>query len=347
MTLFWICAALLAAVAIGFLLVPLWRERQVSGNWSVSGLAAVIATVPLAVGLYFLVSSWDPNAEQLAPKAELDLIAQLAAKMVENPDDVRGWRLLGNSYMTLGQYRLARQAFLEAWQRTPEPDNALKLSLAESFIYTDSAALVGDAGDLVEEVLATEPNNQKALFWGGVVAGERGQHDIARTRFTRLLAFDLPDDIEALVRRQLAALGPGAGGPEVAALGPGSGGAQSAAAGDGPQLTISVRVAEGLSTDALGPSSALFLLARPPGTRQPIAVRREPVSAVPGTFTLSDANKMPIATQSLGDFDELSIVARLSVAGVAAEGAGDLFAETTYRAGDSQTLELVIDQVVP
>jgi cytochrome c-type biogenesis protein CcmH len=336
---FWLGATALGLIAVAFLIVPLWRNRTQTGRWSVSGLGATAAILPVAVGLYFVVTTFDPNAPSGASAAEAALVAQLAARLSDNPEDVAGWRLLGRSYMALGEYRLARQAFVEAWERTPNPDDELKVSLAEALIYTDQSTLVTSAADLLDEVLETDPNNQRALWWGGLSAAERSRPGLARTRWNRLLSLNLPPDVDGLVRRQLALLGPaqGEGGPGVTA-GP---------ATDGPTLEVSVRLAEGLATNALGPDSALFVLARPPGTRQPIAVRREEVDDVPGTFELSDDFKMPIATASLGDFEELSIVARLSVAGVAAEGTGDLFGETTYRKGESEKIEIVIDQVVP
>ena len=77
-----------------------------------------------------------------------------------------------------------------------------------------------------------------------------------------------------------------------------------------------------------------------------MAVIREPVTAVPGEFTLSDRNTM-LPGSSLGDFPELSLVARLSATGQPTEQSGDLYAQTTYSHGDEGTVELVIDQVVP
>ena len=73
---------------------------------------------------------------------------------------------------------------------------------------------------------------------------------------------------------------------------------------------------------------------------------RQPVTAVPGEFTLSDSNTM-LPGRSLADFPELSLVARLSASGQPTEQSGDLFAQTTYSPGDEGTVELVIDQVVP
>ena len=61
MTTFWIGAAALTAAALAFLLVPLWRERRVSGRWSYAALLGVVAIVPLAFALYATVRTWQPE----------------------------------------------------------------------------------------------------------------------------------------------------------------------------------------------------------------------------------------------------------------------------------------------
>ena len=334
---FWLGAGVLIAVALAILLWPVWGERRRSGRWPAGALAACLATAPLAVALYLTVTSWNPSAENPASAAERAMVAQLAAKMVENPDDVEGWRLLGRSYMVLGEYTLGRQAYVEAWNRTAEPDNALKLALGEALILTDRGSLTGDGGRLIEEVLRAEPSNQRALWYGGLVAMEIGRTDLARTRWTRFLDFDPPEEIASTVLRLLAQI------PADAASGPSP---APAAAEEGFALELDVSLADAMPIDSIGPGAALFIFARVPGERAPVAVIRQPVGTLPGTFTLSDGNVM-IAGRSLAAFPELSLVARVSLAGQPAEQPGDLYAEGVYRQGEAPRVALVIDKVVP
>jgi cytochrome c-type biogenesis protein CcmH len=97
--------------------------------------------------------------------------------------------------------------------------------------------------------------------------------------------------------------------------------------------------------DRLGSNSYVFIFARAPGGGPPIAGVRLPPDALPGTFTLSDANAI-IAGRSLAAFPELAIVARISVGGDPIQQPGDLVAETLYRAGEETELSLTIDRVV-
>lgn len=334
MTLFWVVAALLCLFAVAVLVFPLWRHQRLSGRSSPAGLLAAVLVAPVAFAIYSSVTTYDERALGQGAHDQMDVVRQLAARLEQSPDDPAGWQLLGQSLIALGEYDRARDAFLQAWQRTSAPGTALKLGLGEALIWTDPGSIAGQGGDLIEEALADEPANQRALWWGGLVAAERGQLDAARRRWSTLLSFNPPQEVADLIRQQLAALpGDAAGAP---APGP---------AADGPGLTLHVAVADGMPVDSLGPNSNVFIFARAPGGGPPIAGTRHPVATLPGTFTLSDADAI-IAGRSLAAFPELTIVARISMSGDPIEQPGDLYAETTYRQGDDDTIELSIDRVV-
>ncbi len=339
MTTFWITAVVLCALAMAFLMVPVLRHRRASGKWSPVGMAAAFAMVPLAFGLYVKVSNWDPRLAQHASE-ETRLVEQLAERLEKSPDDVQGWRLLARSYMALGKYGAARSAYAQAWQRTKDPDDDLKLSYAEAQVLADPQMLSGEPGKLIEQVLADQPDNAKALWYGGLVARELGHDDDLKARWTKLLQLNVPDEVASVVRSQLNALGvdvptrPGA-----------AAGSAGATAASGPSVKINVSLGPGRDVSQLGPNAALFIFARAPGGGPPVAVIRQPASAVPGEFTLSDANSM-IPGRSLADFNELTLVARLSKSGQPTEQPGDWDAEAQYQPKEGGEVELVIDHVV-
>lgn len=342
MTTLYIVAALLCAIAIGILLWPLLRQRRDTGRWPVLGVAVSFAIVPIAFALYVYVSTWDPEGQQRASDGQR-LTDELAARLVQSPDDVAGWTLLGRSYVALGDYDRGARAFREAWNRTPQPDADLKLAYGEAQILSDRSTLGGDAGRMVEEVLADEPANPKALWYGGLVAFEQGREDDVKARWSRLLAMNPPPEIAKMLRTQLAALGaaPEAGPASGVAGGPGSERPPS-----GPTVQLDVSLGGGRSIEQLPAGAALFILARAPGGGPPLAVIRKPPSAVPGQFTLSDANSM-IPGRSLADFEEVTLIARLSRTGQPQEQPGDWYAQTSYRPKEGAgTVALVIDQVV-
>jgi cytochrome c-type biogenesis protein CcmH len=337
-------AALLCAVALGILLWPLLRQRQINGRWSALGVAVAFAIVPVSFAVYVYVSNWNPDVEQRAKEGER-LVQELAARLAKSPDDIAGWELLGRSYMALGDYPQGARAYREAYSRTPQPDEDLKLSFAEAQILSDRSTLGGDAGRMVEEVIAADPSNPKALWYGGLVALELGHEDDVKSRWSHLLAMNPPDEIANMLRTQLAALGaaPAAGGFASGAAGGGPSGDRPPS---GPTVQLDVSLASSMSIQQLPPSAALFILARAPGGGPPLAVIRKPPNAVPGHFTLSDANSM-IPGRSLADFDEVTLIARLSKTGQPQEQPGDWYAQTSYRPKEGNgTVALVIDQVV-
>ena len=204
---FWVVAAILGIVALMFVLVPTWTFKKRHDRWSVVGLISAVVIIPAASALYLTVSDWDPVEAERAAN-EVRVVAQLAEHMQRNPDDVRGWRLLGNSYMALGQYLQARAAFNEAWQRTPLPETRLKVELAESQVFAEQHGLTGQAIRLFEEVLVSEPSNQKALWYAALAAEQLGNDHVARRNLSRLLEQSLPTDIRNTVEKKLASLPP-------------------------------------------------------------------------------------------------------------------------------------------
>jgi cytochrome c-type biogenesis protein CcmH len=339
-TQFWIIAAVLCAAALAILLLPLWRVQRRDGRWSMVGLVVAIAVVPAAVGLYRHVSNWNPAVEARIHEGAR-LVSELAARLEQRPDDLEGWRLLANSYMALGRYDDGRDAYQQLWKRTAQPDNELKLAYAESEILTDRSTLTGEAGKLVEEVLAAEPTNPKALWYGGLVALELGRQDLVRSRWTSLLAMNPPEQVADVVRQQLGQVGgpmPGLATPPAAQTA-----GQTAPAG--PKIDLTVTLGAGRAVDQLGPNAQLFVLAQAPEGGPPLAVIRAPPSAVPGKFTLSEANSM-IQGRSIANYPEVTVVARLSATGQPLPQPGDWFAQAVVRPNDGNPVALVIDQVV-
>jgi len=338
-TAFWILSALLALLAVSFLLYPLLRLRKMSGKWSVAGLTTTAVIIPAAFFLYSITSSWNsseitpgPNTGSSLPPVE-KMIVSLAERLKNNSDDVDGWRLLGQSYMALGNYPEARSAFREAWARTPVADDELKLALGEAEVLSNQESLTGEIGSLFEEVLESQPMNPRALWYGGLVALATEREGLARQRWADLLTLNPPEEVARVIREQFAEL---------------SNPALKFAQGstnDGAVITLNISLDEALSDDNLSPESALFIFARAPEGGPPLAVIRESVTAVPGIFSLSDQNAM-IPGRSLADFEVLNIVARLSITGQPIQQPGDLYGELQYERGQQpSSVELTINQV--
>ena len=338
--LFWVCATALLLIAVGFLAGPLWRGRYLAERSSRNTAFATLAVVPIALGLYFLVTSYDAELdfERGRNPEVIAALEQLATRLGANPDDIAGWTLLGRSYMELGEYELARAALQEAWTRTPTPDDSLKLAYAEALLQSDPATLTM-AGDLIDEVLETSPTNQRALWWGGVVAVERNEPALAARRWTALLATNPPPEVAALLQEQIAVLAAAAGSPVPAA-------AATGVAAAGPVLAIEIAVAPDMPVAALGPTAIVYLLARAPGGGPPLAAKQIPLSALPGQFELGVADAM-IPGRTLEGQDRVTIIARISLSGEPTEQPGDIFGQAEVEVASGEPVRITIDSVVP
>ena len=341
---FWIGAAVLSVAALGFVVVPLWRQRQVTGGWSRLGSLAAALLVPSAVGLYLGIGTWEgqstPGRGTLPPMNEL--VEGLDARLQEQPDDPAGWYLLGQSYMSLSRFADARRAFREGLSRDPAPGVDMMLAFAEAETLTDPQALLGDAGQIFEQVLEVEPDNTTALWYGGLAAAATERLDIARLRWSRLLQLNPPQALRDVLQQHLSALG----GISEPVQKPPLQLAQTEASA-GLEIRLRIRLAEGLgAAGALtSPGAALFIFARAPEGGPPVAVIRESASSVPGEFSLSDANNM-LPGRSLADFDALTIVARISASGEPTEQPGDVYGEIQYTPEEGGgIIDLVMDQV--
>jgi cytochrome c-type biogenesis protein CcmH len=282
-----------------------------------------------------VLSTFDQDAPRFRGSAAEAVLVEQRDALRENPDDLAGWQRLSLIYRELGDYYHALQALEQVWNRTEVPDDYLKLSYAEALLISNRENAGSLAGELIEDVLAQTPDDEAALLLGGIAAVETGRRELAIERFTELLDKNPPPEIEDMVRRQIMALSMPA---------PQSGDGQRDS-GDGPALKIEVSLAEGVSLEAFGPNARLYVLARAADSPMPIAVTQNPLSSLPGTFTLNDGNSM--AGRSLTQFETVTVVARVSASGSATASPGDVYDEITVAIDSDQPIRLVIDKLVP
>ncbi len=338
MTIFIALGILCSFAAVALVALPLLRHQEKPAPVAALGAALL---VPTATALIYLVSSnydWrDPpraasaQAQTTNPQLEA-AIGELEKRVRSNPQDADAWMMLGSSFMQSQQSTAAERAYREALELSDGQNQMAKLGIAEAQILADRSRMRGSAGDLVEEVLAVEPNNTKALFYGGLVAGARDNLPLLQTRWQQLLAASPPEPVRRIVTQELQAMG----------LTVDSSSESSAA---DKSIEVNVRLADELQTK-VGQGAALFLFARDGAAAAgpPVAALRTGVAALPATLQLSDNNVM-IPGRSLADLEEIRLVARISQDGEALAQAGDLVGEANWT-WDGGPVEILIDQVV-
>lgn len=403
-TIFWAIAGVMALAAAAPLYLALRKggkgddggdggdggQGSEDSNRGTGGFAAFVAVAFLAtsVGTYVYLSDYDFDSVLTAANTNTgenphaadaqDAIAELAASLEENPEDVEGWKFLGRSYRAQERYREAAQAFERAYELADD-DPVVLLDFGEALLFADNTAITGRAGQLFENALRLAPNNARALWYAGLAAANRGEPLLAADRWEQILDTAPPDDVRQIlennIRELRAAAGAGAG--EAGAGNRGEESAMGAAAADmatqettepatepaaaqsEPEPAPAVRpadVAPGtvplqvtLSPElaAQAPADAvLFIFARTPGAGgPPIAAVRRRAGELPLSITLSDANAM-MAGQRISTQDELELVARVAKGGSITASDGDLIGNLVYRMDSGKPARLVIDEVV-
>jgi len=299
------------------------------------GTRALIVTLALAVPLsaavlYLGVGNpgalglrSDPHtfdAQQLTT-----LVERLAARMREKPDDAEGWKLLGRSYVALGRFPEALDAYSKAAALKPR-DAELLADLADVLATTRSTRLQGEPEKLVLRALEIDPQNLKALALAGTAAFDRKDYAGAARYWQRMLPLVEPGSEDA---RQIQGSI-----TEARSLG---GVTQRALNG---RVSISKKLAAQASPDDL-----VFIFARAvEGPPMPLAVKRARVRDLPLEFALDDSMAMAPG-MNLSTHPRVVVGARISKSGQPTAQPGDLQGFSAAVANDARNVTVVIDSV--
>jgi cytochrome c-type biogenesis protein CcmH len=330
----WFIIGLMLFAAVMFVIVPLYRSQK---KLSASVVVATFLVAGVSVGLYVENGTLDSlSVADAAPDID-GMVASLSSRLLENPDDLVGWKMLGRSYFSMRNFSGAIVAFEKAVALESAQDSQTMSDLGEAVLYSDDRALLGRAGDLFESALVLQPNNPKALFYGGMAAVERGNKSLGADRLEALLATSPPINVQELLRQQIAELR----GTSVASIS-----ASDLAGGGAPVVTVNVSLGE-MARAASIPNTTVFIIARDPAQASPpIAVVRSQVSELPAKIQISDSDAM-IPGRVPSGFERLEIVARVSMTGQPIASSADWYGQETIEPAISNAVNIEIDQQVP
>jgi cytochrome c-type biogenesis protein CcmH len=302
------------------------------------------ALVPGALTQAPTPADHDGNMEQA--------IANLAAKLKQNPDDVEGWTLLGRAYEATQRFDQARDALKHAYDLAKgDPDVAVAYAEALA-LSSPTRRIEGEPRQILDTALKAAPDNQRGLWLLGISEYQGKNYDKAIGAWQHLLGV-LPTDSDIIpsVQQQIARAQAERDGKPVPPLAPPANEATPApaetASTAGPQLHVEVALDPKLR-DKLAPGDVLFVYAKAAsGPPMPLAIQRMDASKLPATVTLTDGMGM-LPSMKLSQFPQVVIGARVSRSGNAMPQSGDLqvlskpIAVTT-----KEPIRLTIDQVVP
>lgn len=323
---FFVLAALMVALALAALLVPLVRRGRREGrSRGVFALGLAIALVlPIGTGLLYLLVGTPAALDGVSaqPRAQISLpqaLAQLREHLAQQPDDQQGWMLLAQTSSMLQQPGDAR----DAWSHVLKLDanNAEAMvgwAESDSMLRADHQ-IDGRARELLQRAVKQHPDNQRGLWLLGISDFQRGDYRSAAATW-RLLQPQLEpgSSVAQSVAEQIAIADARAGGAPADASG-----SAAAAVPAGASLQVNVTLAPALQAK-LAKGDVLYVYARAPdGPPMPLAVARiEPVK-LPVTVTLNDAMAMTPAYK-LSSVARVFVGARISHDGQPTAAPGDL-----------------------
>jgi cytochrome c-type biogenesis protein CcmH len=335
------------------------RQRTRSTWLAIFGIALLLPAI--AILLYRYIG--DPRAlDAAALTAPVDhgqnmeqAIADLAAKLKQNPDDIEGWTLLGRAYEATGHFAEARDALGHAHDLAPNDPDITVAYAQELAMASDTRRIEGEPRALIEAVLKAAPDNERGLWLLGISEYQAKRYDSAIAAWKHMIAVLPKDsDIAPSVQEQIAqaeAERDGRAPPPEAGIAPAATAAANdgtaAAAEAGPRLQVEVAL-DPKFKDKLSPQDVLFVYAKAAnGPPMPLAIQRMSANKLPVAIALTDGMGM-LPNMKLSQFPQVVIGARVSKSGNAIAQSGDFQTLSPPLAVSTSTpIKLTIDQIVP
>ncbi len=351
------------------------------------GAAVIVVLLPLlAFGAYYQLGSWrmlDASTQAVMQATQANntantpaggstaandglapvdqLVTRLEQKLEEDPGNVKGWLMLGRSYLYLNRPADAVRAYAQAEALSTTPDAQLYAEYAEALALANGDRLAGAPEKLIEKALALQADHPNALWLAGMSAFQKNDYPTAVKYWEQLQKLTSPDDEQGqMLASYLAQARAGQPLEEIVAPRASAPAAQtetSAAttpaappagtAGNGASIKVQVSLDPTLAAHA-APEDTVFVFARAAqGPPMPLAIARLQVKDLPTEVTLDDSQAM-MPSMQLSSFADIVVGARVSKRGEAMPASGDLQRlSDVLKTQETTTVSIVIDQVIP
>ncbi|TSA17454.1 MAG: c-type cytochrome biogenesis protein CcmI [Betaproteobacteria bacterium] len=168
-------------------------------TYRLAAFVASIAVPLLAVSLYLALGNPGALRPQQTDSAhglgqqQMDaMVARLAARLEQNPQDAKGWVMLARAQAVLGRFDAASAAYARSLEIFPD-DAQLLADYADSLAMASGGRLSGEPEKLIERALSADPDNAKALALAGTIAFDNQNFALAIKHWERLRSSIPPD----------------------------------------------------------------------------------------------------------------------------------------------------------
>jgi cytochrome c-type biogenesis protein CcmH len=266
----------------------------------------------------------------------------LKNKLAQNPDNGSGWALLARSYVEIRRHAEAIPAFESALKYIPN-DAQLVADYADALGVVHGGTLKGKSALLIQQALAIDPKNLKALLLSATLAFQQKEYAQAVTVWEHIMVDpqtdqDVLQEVQANIAETKGLLGGGIPAFEARPI------SRTA------PVSLAIRGTVTLAKNFGGKGSAtdtLFVFARAVnGPPMPVAIVRATKQDLPFTFQLDDSRSV-MPGNTLSQAGEVIVVARLSKSGEAVPTSGDLQGQSQPVKPGMSGLNIVIDSEIP
>lgn len=343
--------------------------QQETSRASILSTVLIVMLIPvIAIPVYFKLGNMaftqELDSKQAAQNAtrgqipqnadgtpDIDtMISGLQKKMEENPENAKGWYMLGRSYMVIKRYPEAVTSYEKALALKPNSADIM-LSLADSLAMTNNGVVFGRPSELIDRALVMQPNNLTGLWLGGMAARQEGNSLVAIERWTKALA-QVSDPSERAEIKSLISEATGQLSESQKAQLATSSKARAielktevkpkinVTSSNKEGITVSISLSEKMLERA-SPTDFVFVYAKAmSGPPMPLAAAKIQVKDLPTEIVLNDAMAM-MPSLKISSFPEVIVGARVSKTGQPIPQNGDLFTEKkSIKLGMSVNLEI-------
>ncbi|MEN9531028.1 c-type cytochrome biogenesis protein CcmI [Aeromonas sp. HMWF014] len=310
-------------------------EQTARGGKSLIWIPGVLVLVVVSLGLYYQLGSWrevqrwqDANSrlgelsnrilvEQDAQVTEQDLMdfmLALRTRLKDEPNDYRGWLLLGRLSLDGNDPEMAREALERAYALAPQKA-MVAVPYAQALMMTGGEA---QADELLRSAIALDPANIEARSVYAFMALQKEDFKTALLRWREMLPlmekgstrYTMVERSIDYAEQQLKQRGMAA--PSVPAIQSEQAQTQASVQVQAGEFPLHVTLAPGIQ---LPEDAHLFVFAViPNGPPMPIAVKRIAGPQFPLTLSLGDGDAM-MEGSKLATYPQLQFKARLSRGG--------------------------------
>ena len=120
------------------------------------------------------------------PEEIRNMVANLEARLAEDPDDLQGWLMLGRSTLAVGRTNSAIDAYRRALDLGPDDVEAIT-GLADALLERSMGVVTPEVRQLMFRLAQLEPDDPRPLFFAGLADAQAGNYNAALERWRVLL----------------------------------------------------------------------------------------------------------------------------------------------------------------